>query len=366
MDSSIQNKISGKNFFYKYYRIIVIPVVFLVYLSSYYFLNPYGTFEENSLLVLDWTVDIFIILIYCAVLTELSLFVGRSLNYLITWDQKPIFRAIAQFACLIAGNIILNYIFSYLWQYLYSGTPLKKNELIVMWQSDLMAAILSLFISFIHTGIFLLNRWRVTSEEAAELKIKASQLQEAATRSELESLKLQLDPHFIFNNFSALTELIHEDPKAAAAFLENITKVYRYMISNLNKDTITVREEIEFLNAYFYLLKKRLGEKVELKLKVNKDYLDFHLPPLTLQLLVENAVKHNRATLSTPLTIHIYSDQGNLMIRNNLQPTSGKSFDSTGIGHKNIEFRYKILFDRMPVFSELNGFYYVRLPLISK
>jgi sensor histidine kinase YesM len=364
MDSKNKNKTSGKNFFYKYYRVIVIPVVFLVYLSTYFFLDPYRNIDQSSILFLDWTLDIFIILVYCAVLTELSLFVGRSLNRLISWEQKPIFRAVAQFLCLIAGNIILNYLFSYLWYFFYSWTPLKESELLIIWQSNLMAVILSLFISFIHTSIFLLNRWRVTSEEAAELKIKASQLQEAVTRSELESLKLQLDPHFVFNNFSTLTELIHEDQQSAASFLENITRVYRYMISNLNKDTITVREELEFLNAYFYLLKKRLGDKVELRLQIDMAFLDRHLPPLTLQLLVENAIKHNMATLSSPLTISIYSDLGDLVVRNNLQPTSGKSLVSTGVGNKNIAFRYKILHDRMPVFSESNGFYCVRLPLI--
>lgn len=364
MYSDKQNKTKRKIFFYKYYRVIVIPVVFLVYLSSYFVLNPYRNIEEDSLLAIDWTLDIFLILVYCAILTELSLFVGRTLNYWISWEQKPIFRAIVQFLFLIAGNILINYLFSFLWEYFYPWAPLKESELLIIWQSNLMAAILSLFISFIHTSIFLLNRWRVTSEEAAELKVKASQLQEAVTRSELESLKLQLDPHFTFNNFSTLTELIHEDPQSAASFLENITKVYRYMISNLNKDTITVKEEIEFLNAYFYLLKTRLGEKVQLKIQINMNSMTLHLPPLTLQLLVENAVKHNIATLSNPLIISIYSDVGDIVVRNNLQPTSGKSFFSTGVGNKNIEFRYKILSDRMPVFCESNGYYCVRLPLI--
>lgn len=361
MGSNIQNKITGKNFFYKYYRIIVIPVVFLVYLSSYYLLNPY---QEDSLISLDWTFDIFIILVYCGVLTELSLFVGRSLNRLIPWEQNPIFRAIAQFICLIAGNILLNFVFSHLWNYLYPDACLEENELLIIWQSNIMAAILSLFISSVHTGIFLLNRWRVTSNEAAELKIKASELQEAVTRSQLESLKLQLDPHFIFNNFSTLTELIHEDQEAAAAFLENITRVYRYMISNLDKDTITVREEIEFLNAYFYLLKKRLGEKIDLQLEIDSDCLDLHLPPLSLQLLVENAVKHNMATISSPLIISIYSEEKNIIVKNNLQPTSGKALVSTGVGRKNIEFRYKILFNKKPVFSQSLESFTVRLPLI--
>lgn len=362
MDSNI-GKQSGKNFFYKYYRIVVIPIVFLVYLSTYYLLNPYKNREQDTLLVLGWTFDVFLLLAYCAILTELSLFVGRSLNYWISWDQKPIFRAFLQFLSIIVGNILLNYLFSFLWAYLYSWKPLNESELVMVWQSNVMAAILSFFISFIHTGIFLLNRWRVTSEEAAELKVKASQLQEAVTRSELESLRLQLDPHFVFNNFSTLTELIHEDQNEAASFLENITKVYRYMISNLDKNTITIKEEIDFLNSYFYLLKKRMGSKIELKMDVNPDHLEFHLPPLTLQLLVENAVKHNVATESRPLTIFIYSEGNNLIVKNALQMTTGKSLASTGIGQKNIIFRYKILFNREPVFSETNGFYIVQLPL---
>ncbi|MFB9076728.1 sensor histidine kinase [Flavobacterium procerum] len=356
------NNTKGRLFFYKYYRVIVIPAVFVVYLWSYFLLNPYDR-TVDSLIVIGWTKDILIILIYCAILTELSLFVGRSLNYWISWEQKPIIRAIAQFFFIIIGNSLLNYLFSFLWSFLYPEKP-NESELLVIWQSNIIAAILSLFISSFHTGIFLLNRWRVTSEEAAELKIKASQLQEAVTRSELESLKLQLDPHFMFNNFSTLTELIHEDQESAASFLENISRVYRYMISNLDKDTITVKEEIEFLNAYFYLLKKRLGEKVQLTISLDEEHFKQELPPLTLQLLVENAVKHNSATTSNPLLIAIYSDNGDIIVKNNMQATTGKTLISTGIGNKNIKFRYKILFDRQPEFSELNGFYFVRLPLI--
>ncbi|MCC9070772.1 histidine kinase [Flavobacterium sp. F-65] len=364
MSSIVLNKTGGKNFFYKYYRIIVIPVVFLVYICSYFILNPYQNTQESLLIDLDWTLDIFLLLLYCAVLTELSLFVGRSLNYWISWQQKPIFRAFAQFICLIAGNILLNYSFSFLWQYFYPWTPLKESELIQIWQSNVMAAILSIFISSIHTGIFLLNRWRITSEEAAQLKIKTAELQGAVTRSELESLKLQLDPHFIFNNFSTLTELIYEDQNAAAAFLENITRVYRYMISNLNRDTISVREEIEFLNAYFYLLKKRLEEKVNLEIEIKPEHLEKHLPTLTLQLLIENAVKHNSATNLHPLTIFIYSEENDIVVKNNMQTPSGKKMVSTGIGHKNIEFRYKILSDRMPDFYISKESYFARLPLI--
>ncbi|EJG02531.1 sensor histidine kinase [Flavobacterium sp. F52] len=364
MSRKNQNKKSGKNFFYKYYRVIVIPAVFLVYLSSYYWLNPYRDFEQQSLLDLDQTFDIFIILVYCAILTELTLFVGRKLNYYIRWEQNPAFRAIAQFICLIAGNSLLNFIFSSVWDYFYPCTALEENDLVTIWQSKIMAAIISLFISAIHTGIFLLNRWRLKAIETAELKVRASELQEAVTRSKLESLKMQLDPHFVFNNFSTLTELIYEDQKEAASFLENITRVYRYMISNSNKDTITVKEEIEFLNAYFYLLKKRLGEKIDLKIEVDSSSLALHLPPLTLQLLVENAVKHNMATLANPLTISVFSDSGDIVVRNNLQRTAGKTLVSTGIGNKNIQFRYKILSQRMPIFTESNGYYDVRLPLI--
>ena len=137
------------------------------------------------------------------------------------------------------------------------------------------------------------------------------------------------------------------------------------MISNSNKDTITVKEEIEFLNAYFYLLKKRLGDKIDLKIDLEPSCLSLHLPPLTLQFLVENAVKHNMATLANPLTISVFCDSNDIIVRNNLQRTAGKSLVSTGIGNKNIEFRYKILSEKMPVFKESKDFYEVRLPLIE-
>lgn len=359
------NKFPHKqNFFYKYYRIVVIPLVFFVYLSSYFVLNPFQTVDIYTFLFSSKWIDLLLLLAYCWGLTELSLLIGRRLNVWISWEQNPLFRAFVQFVFIILANILVNYVFSYLWHYFYPSNDLKESEILLIWQSNLMAAILSLFISFIHTGIFLLNRWRLTSEEAAELKIKASQFQEQATRSELESLKLQLDPHFIFNNFSTLTELIHEDQQSAAAFLENITRVYRYMISNMSRDTITLKEELEFLNAYFYLLNKRLDGKIELVTDISDSHLDLSLPPLTLQLLVENAIKHNMATISNPLKIFIYSQGDDLWVKNILQPTTGKTFVSTGIGNKNIEFRYKILFDKVPVFYESEGFYYVRLPLM--
>lgn len=364
MDLSIKTQPESNFFLYKYYRIVVIPLVFLVYLSMYYLVNPYQYHEQSALISLGLTLDIVVLLIYCSILTELSLLVGRSLNRWIGWDQKPLFRAFAQFFFIIIGNILLNYLFAFFWSYFYSWEPLKESELITVWQSKLMAAFLSFFISFIHTGIFLLNRWRITSEEAAELKVKTSQLQEAVTRSQLESLRLQLDPHFIFNNFSTLTELIHEDQNAAASFLENITRVYRYMISNLDKNTISVREEIDFLKAYYYLLKKRMGEKIDLIIKIDPNHLDLKIPPLTLQLLLENAVKHNTATFSNPLTVTMYSQDDQIIVKNPLQQTTGKNFVSTGIGQNNIEFRYKILFNQEPVFLESDGFYFVYLPLI--
>lgn len=362
MEVKSKTSINRKNFFYKYYRIVVIPLVFFVYLLSYFILNPFQKVNISDFILHGG--DLMLLLVYCWMLTEISLLVGRWLNNWISWEQNPLVRALVQFVFIILGNILINYLFSYLWLYFYPSDVLNDSEILLIWQSNIMAAILSLFISFIHTGIFLLDRWKRLSEEAAELKMQALQFQEMATRSELESLKLQLDPHFIFNNFSALTELIHEDQQSAASFLENITRVYRYMISNLGRDTVSLSEEMEFLNAYYYLLDKRLGNKISLDININPAHLKLHLPPLTLQLLVENAVKHNSATATQPLKISIRSQGDALLVQNSLQPTTGKTLVSTGIGHKNIEFRYKILFDKVPVFYESEGSYNVRLPLV--
>ena len=183
-------------------------------------------------------------------------------------------------------------------------------------------------------------------------------------QAELQSLKLQLDPHFMFNNFSTLSELINEDPAVASEFLDNLSRVYRYMIQNLRKDLVQLKVEIEFLKAYIYLMKIRHGDNMQVLIHLNEAVMESLIPPVTLQMLTENAIKHNIATTDSPLIIQINCEGGHITITNNLQRIA-HAMPSTGMGLRNITDRYRILSGHEPVITETDTAFYVALPVLK-
>ncbi len=126
--------------------------------------------------------------------------------------------------------------------------------------------------------------------------------------AELQALKLQIDPHFIFNNLSVLSELILEDQQLGYEYSEKFARVYRYLLVNSKKDIIAVEEELKFLDSYIFLIEKRIGEGVIFKIDVQEEYKSMYTLPLSLQLLVENAIKHNQTSKANPLEIHVYTN----------------------------------------------------------
>lgn len=156
---------------------------------------------------------------------------------------------------------------------------------------------------------------------------------EHAAQMQLEVLKSQIDPHFMFNNFSILSELIVEDTALAEKFLDNLSKVYRYVIQNLKRDTVSIEEEIAFLHSYIYLIKMRYEDAVCINIDETLKQIDGQIPPVCLQLLVENAIKHNRASARHPLSIRVFREENDIVVENDLRPIAS-DFESTGIGNK--------------------------------
>jgi two-component system, LytTR family, sensor kinase len=168
-------------------------------------------------------------------------------------------------------------------------------------------------------------------------------LQQLTIQHEFETLKGQVNPHFLFNCFNTLSSLITEDTKRAEVFLNELSKVYRYLLRN-NEDTLsTLQNELRFIESYFQLLKTRHGEAVQFQVEVDKRYYPYLIPSLTLQLLVENAVKHNVLSKNKPLVIDIFTMAGNkLAVNNNLQRRTVKG-PSNKIGLENIKTKYELL-----------------------
>lgn len=170
-------------------------------------------------------------------------------------------------------------------------------------------------------------------------------IQQLAIAQEFESLKNQVNPHFLFNCFNTLSSLINEDRKQAEFFLDELSKVYRYLLKNNQDGLSTVENEINFIRSYYKLLQTRYGGGLQMNIEVESRYLKYLLPSLTLQMLIENAVKHNVVLKRTPLTIDIFTTAGNLLIvNNNLQPRQSRiASTSTHVGLENISTKYLLI-----------------------
>ncbi|GAB4023920.1 sensor histidine kinase [Spirosoma koreense] len=200
------------------------------------------------------------------------------------------------------------------------------------------------------------NRLKQAEQEREELR--AAHLQ-----SQLDALKQHVNPHFLFNSLNSLSSLISEDPKQAETFVDKLSEVYRYLL-RANQDHLTTLEaELQFMNAYYHLLQTRYGPALHLDVAIDDAYLSYQLPPLTLQLLVENAVKHNVASVKRPLSIQITIDtQGRLLVSNTLQRKTSRVL-SNGVGLANIVAKYQMLRLPHPIVVETETQFTVILPL---
>ena len=189
-------------------------------------------------------------------------------------------------------------------------------------------------------------------------------LQQLTLQQEFETLKSQVNPHFLFNCFNTLSSLIGEDRKQAEVFLDELSKVYRYLLRNNEDGLSSLQTEVKFIQSYYRLLQTRHGQAVEINVQADKRYGPYLLPSLTLQLLIENVVKHNMLSKNRPLVIDIFTTTGNkLVVNNNLQRRSIKA-PSNNVGLQNIKAKYDLL--KQPGFQVMEDEknFTVVLPLI--
>jgi sensor histidine kinase YesM len=189
-------------------------------------------------------------------------------------------------------------------------------------------------------------------------------VQQMSLQQEFDVLKSQVNPHFLFNCFNTLSSLIAEDPKRAEIFLDELSKVYRYLLRNNETGLSTVKNELHFIDSYFRLLRTRHGDAVQFHVEADKRYENYLLPSLSLQMLVENAVKHNVLSKNKPLVIEIFTTAGNkLVVNNNLQRRSVKG-PSNHVGLDNIKNKYDLLMQKGFQIMEESKSFTVVLPLI--
>ena len=221
----------------------------------------------------------------------------------------------------------------------------------------LASLIPTFMITSVYESSFFFWAWRSNVQ-------KTEALARENVQSQLEALKSQLDPHFLFNSLNTLAALIDDDNAPAQKYLEQLSDVYRYVLVNREKDTVTLEEEMAFLDAYVYLNKIRFRENLQIETQISTAAYEQHIAPLSLQMLVENAIKHNVVARDNPLKIKIWQEGNYLIIRNNWQEK--KTFEkSTKVGLENIINRYDLLTTRrVEVWNDTISFC-VKLPLLE-
>ena len=180
---------------------------------------------------------------------------------------------------------------------------------------------------------------------------------------QLATLKSQLSPHFLFNCINSLSVLFHDDTQKAEAFIRSMAKSYQYTLENCRKSLISVKEELDFVSSYAFLLGTRFGDAFTLNVDLEEYYLNSSVPPLTLQLLVENVVKHNAISPAHPVEVRIIGD-GDTLVVSNTKVLKKQASPSTGIGLKNITGRYKML-SKTKIKVEDGDRFAVTLPLVK-
>ncbi|MFX0556679.1 2TM domain-containing protein [Maribacter sp. CXY002] len=198
-----------------------------------------------------------------------------------------------------------------------------------------------------------------------ENRVKEQKIIAGAASAKFDALKNQLDPHFLFNSLNVLTSLIEEDPHQAQKFTTSLSKVYRYVLEQKNKDLVSVDEELEFARTYVKLLKMRFEDSIILDIPEKSCNPEAKIVPLSLQLLLENAVKHNIVNSAKPLHIKIFEDDGQLKVTNNLQEKQVVK-KSSGVGLQNIQQRYELLSTRKMEIEKTATNFTVILPMLTQ
>ena len=329
---------------------LVITVVVAIFDIVVYGNGDYSWERVSEQLLIDF--------IFSFSLTAVNSYYYDGLNLRFNWETDPKKRlwlgALGSFVFSTLTIIILRF-FVY---YYYTGKGLME-----FWENeeaeDYVFTVVITIIAILAFHAFYFYR-TLQKREVKEQKIIAR-----TASASFDALKNQLDPHFLFNSLNVLTSLIEEDTHQAQKFTTSLSKVYRYVLEQKNKDLVTVDEELDFARTYVRLLKMRFEDSIVFDIPEKASHPDLKIVPLSLQLLLENAVKHNVVTASRPLRIKVFEDKGMLTVSNNLQAKEVVK-KSSGVGLQNIKQRYSILTDRSMQIVKTDKDFSVHLPMLSQ
>lgn len=264
--------------------------------------------------------------------------------------RRILFEFIFSMVTMAVITSILDIVFHFIFKD--EGRPL------FMVDNYLIGGVATAFVLSVYEGLYFFEKYQealVTTEE-----LKKSNLQ-----SQFDSLKNQVNPHFLFNSLNTLASLIEEDKNASVKFVQKMSTVYRYLLQSNEKELTTIGKELEFIQSYIFMLKTRFDESLKVEIQIADEYKDYLVTPLTLQLLVENAVKHNVVSNENPLVIKIFVDDEKKLVVSNVLQRKTHLVKSNGVGLKNIMQRYELLGKRKVEVIVTEKRFEVKVPLME-
>lgn len=335
-------------------------IVFLVSMGAAYYFTGGKLFDswEYFLVGTSWSM---------AVWYSQALGNGRIIDWLderISWLEQPRKRAVVGLLALMTYSFVAFQVIQLTFGYFFFGWErdgfwVSEEFWENFWNSGRLAVGISFTISFVLTAVGFFRGWKSAA-------VRAERLEKEVYAQRYEALRNQLNPHFLFNSLNVLTELIYEDKEQAVGFVRKMSDVYRYVLDSRERELVPLEEEMSFCHAYIDLLKERFGENLSVKWTVDTATDNRYILPMALQLLIENAVKHNSASIAQPLDLTITAKDSQLIVHNALQPKRTNEH-SNKIGLAYLKNRYASL-GQGEITVDHNteeGYFEVRLPYLK-
>lgn len=281
--------------------------------------------------------------------------INHIIDLRIKWIDRPVLRAIVGIVAMVTYSIVAFIIVQFIMLYiLYRTSPTDAWQSVS--HSVIIALLISLMMSLTFTAIGFFKAWKRALIHSEKLKVEMMAYK-------YESLRNQINPHFLFNSFNVLSDLVYADQAMAVKFIQQMSDLFRYVLDSRDKELVPLTEEVEFMRSFSYLLKTRFEDKLEIVIDLQAAPDEF-IVPMTLQLLVENAVKHNEVSEIYPLKIRISRNEDYLEVGNSLR-LKNVGEDSKNTGLKNIMQQFSFFTDREIVVDDSNGKFHVRVPILK-
>ncbi len=336
-------------------KILIACIIIALLIPAFFYLKYYLTDENKPMH--NITIGVLYSFIVSVSIFTVNIKVFNLLRRKFPWEKKPVQRISSEIIVTNFNAVIIVAIFALIFSLAFNHFGNQKLS-VVLFNNIIVGIIINTFAVSILEGYYYFKQWKISLVQTEQLKRENIQ-------SQFEALKIQIDPHFLFNSMNTVYSLIDSHPDKAKEFITKFSKTYRHLLDVKEKIVVSLKEEIEFLNSYIFLQKIRHERNLEISINIDAQNLNNYIPPLSLQMLVENAIKHNIVSEKMPLKIHIYINEEYLYVKNNLQLKTDIP-ESTKIGLNNLTKRYKHISERAPDFYIKDNEYIARIPIIKE